>query len=113
MHSRYLKERKEKSSTKGIFFFEFKFSPRLTGFLKNHSTQNVLLNMIDKWKHALDKGRKVDALFIDLSKAFDTLNHNLLLAKCVCLFFQCAKICSILFVGIISKGRYKQGIIYL
>ena len=36
-------------------FFESKFSPQLTGFRKNHSTQNALLNMIEKWKHALDK----------------------------------------------------------
>ena len=37
--------------------------------------------MIEKWKHALDKGKKVATIFMDLSKAFNTLNHNLLLAK--------------------------------
>ena len=37
--------------------------------------------MIEKLKHALDKGKKVDTIFMDLTKAFDTLNHNLLLAK--------------------------------
>ena len=62
-------------------FFESKFSPQLTGFRKNHSTQNALLNMIEKWRHDLDKGKKVGTIFVDLSKAFDTLNHNLLLAK--------------------------------
>ena len=62
-------------------FFESKFSPQLTGFRKNHSTQNALLNMIEKWRHALDKGKKVGTIFMDLSKAFDTLNHNLLFAK--------------------------------
>ena len=30
---------------------------------------------------ALDKGKKVGTIFMDLSKAFDTLNHNLLLAN--------------------------------
>ena len=62
-------------------FFESKFSPQLTGFRKNHSTQNALLNMIEKWKQVLDKVKKVATIFMVLSKAFDTLNHNLLLGK--------------------------------
>ena len=37
--------------------------------------------MIEKWRHALDKGKKVGTTFMDLSKALVTLNHNLLIAK--------------------------------
>ena len=33
----------------------FRFLPLLTEFSKNHSTQNALLNMIEKLKHALDR----------------------------------------------------------
>ena len=51
-----------------------------TGFCKNHNTENVLLNITEKWRHALDKGKTVSTVFMDLPKAFDTLNHNLLLA---------------------------------
>ena len=58
-----------------------KFSKHLTGFRKKHSTQNTLLVMIEKWKTILNKKLKVGALFMDLSIAFDTLDHSLLLAK--------------------------------
>ena len=34
-----------------------------------------------KWKKVLDNGGNNCAVFIDLSKAFDTLNHGLLIAK--------------------------------
>ena len=62
-------------------FMENKFSKCLTGFRKGHSTQHTFMVMIEKWKNSLDKKNKVAALFMDLSKAFDTLNHGLLLAK--------------------------------
>ena len=48
---------------------------------KNLNTQHCLLKMLEKWKKALDKGNFVDAIFMNLSKAFDTLNHDLLIAK--------------------------------
>ena len=57
------------------------FQSILQVFTKNHSTQNELLIMIETWKTLLNKKRKVDALFRDLSKAFDTLDHSLLLVK--------------------------------
>ena len=37
--------------------------------------------MLEQWKRALDKGEYVSALFMDISKAFDTINHHLLIAK--------------------------------
>ena len=47
-------------------FFESKFSPQLTGFRKNYSTQNALLNMIKKLKHVLHRGKEVGTIFMDL-----------------------------------------------
>ena len=40
-----------------------------------------MLIMIEKWKRALDENTKVGAIFVGLSKAFDTLYHRLLPAK--------------------------------
>ena len=53
----------------------------MTGFRKSHGTQHLLVTMLEKWEKAVDNGEYVSALFMDLSKAFDTINHDLLLAK--------------------------------
>ena len=51
------------------------------GFQKGHSTQQCLLVMIEKWHQSLDKGGHYGALVTNLSKAFDCLSHDLLIAK--------------------------------
>ena len=62
-------------------YMEDKLSKYLTGFRKSHGTQHLLVTMLEKWKKAVDNGEYVSALFLDLSKVFDTINHDLLLAK--------------------------------
>ena len=51
------------------------------GFRKNHSTAYALIQLYDKLSNAIDQGKVTLGLFIDLSKAFDTVNHDILLAK--------------------------------
>ena len=53
----------------------------LTGFRKSHGTQHSLMIMLEKWKNVLDKGEYFFVLFMDLSRAIDIINHDLLLAK--------------------------------
>ena len=62
-------------------FMKNKFSPYLCGLRKNHIVQYSFLKMIENWKKQLDNGEKVGVIFMDLSKAFNTINHSLLLAK--------------------------------
>ena len=62
-------------------FMKDKLSNLLIGFRKNHNTQHCLTSLLERWKKTLDKGGYIFAIFMDLSKAFDTLNHKLLIAK--------------------------------
>ena len=62
-------------------FMKDKLSNLLIGFRKNHNTQHCLTNLLERWKKTLDKGGYIFAIFMDLSKALDTLNYILLIAK--------------------------------
>ena len=62
-------------------YMKDKLSKQLTGSRKSHSTQHCLNGMLEIWKNVSDKEGYVCAIFMDLSKAFDTLNHNLLIVK--------------------------------
>ena len=56
-------------------------SPFLCGYRKGFSTQYALLSLIERWILCLDKQGFAGALLLDLCKAFDTINHELLIAK--------------------------------
>ena len=72
----------EKSMYDQIYAHVDKFlSPYLFGYRKNHSTEQCLTIMIEVWKKALDYKNSAGAVLTDLSKAFDCLNHDLLIAK--------------------------------
>ena len=51
------------------------------GFRKGCDTHYCLVKMLEEWKSAVDKGKSFSALLTDLSRAFDCLSHDLLLAK--------------------------------
>ena len=57
-------------------FMENKISKCVTGFRKSRGTQHSLIVMPQKPKKALDKEENMSAIFMDLSKAFDTINHG-------------------------------------
>ena len=61
----------------------------MCGYRKGFSTQHALLSLIEKWKNVLDNKGYGGARLMDLSKAFNTINHDFLIAKLH--FYGCSK----------------------
>ena len=51
------------------------------GFRKNRSTEFAIIELIDKITKGIDEGKYTLGVFLDLSKAFDTLDHRILTKK--------------------------------
>ena len=56
-------------------------SPYLCGYRKGFNSKHALISLIERWRKSLDNKGYGGAVLMDLSKAFDTLNHDLLIAK--------------------------------
>ena len=62
-------------------FIDSKLSSFLSAYRKMYNTQHVLLRLIEEWKNKLDRNYVVGAILMDLSKAFDCIPHDLIIAK--------------------------------
>ena len=62
-------------------FLDNKLSKLQSGLKKGYGTQRCLSLILEIWKGATDNNKAFGALLTDLSKAFDCLSHDLLIAK--------------------------------
>lgn len=62
-------------------FLDQILDPRMAAYRQGYSCQYVLLRLIEDWKKALEENKHVGAILMDLSKAFDCLPHQLIIAK--------------------------------
>ena len=56
-------------------------SQHQTGFRALHSTVTALLEATDSWAYNIDIGNDNAVVFLDLKKAFDTVDHHILLSE--------------------------------
>ena len=62
-------------------YFDECLSIFVSAYRKNYSTQHVLIRLLEEWRIHLDTGKLVGAILMDLSKAFDCIPHDILIAK--------------------------------
>ena len=74
----------EKHVTKHLFAYLNKYKllhEAQSDFRKHHSCQTALIKLINNWLSHIDRGNIVAAIFFDLKKAFDIVDHEILLQK--------------------------------
>ena len=74
----------EKHINKHLIVFLNKYNliyENQSGFRPKHSCQTALIKLIDQWMACIDKGDIIGTLFLDFRKAFDLVDHSILLSK--------------------------------
>ena len=57
------------------------FTKHQHGFMENRSCLTNLLSALESWTRIIDAGHRVDVIYLDYSKAFDTVPHQRFLHK--------------------------------
>ena len=65
-----------------VLIYKYQF-----GFREKHSTQQAIIYLIDKITKSLDSGDIVIGVYLDLKKAFDTVNHKIIKKIYICIWY--------------------------
>ena len=74
-----------------------------------NSTQRALFKLLQSWQEVLDNGGFVGTILMDLSKTYDCIRHNLLIAKLECYGIDKASLSLLLDYLTRRKQRTKIG----
>ena len=72
-----------------------------SGFRSNHSTESAIVRMIDSWLKAVNDGKLTGCVMVDFRKAFDLVDHKILLNKLKC--YKCNETCLSWFESYLSS----------
>ena len=72
-----------------------------SGFRPKHSTESALILMIDSWLKAINEGKIIGCVLVDFRKAFDLVDHHILLKKLQC--YKCNESCLSWFDSYLSQ----------
>ena len=72
-----------------------------SGFRVKHSTESALILMVDSWLKALNAGKLIGTVMVDFRKAFDLVDHQILLRKLQS--YKCSDICLSWFKSYLSN----------
>ena len=64
-----------------VSYFSKYLPPFISAYRKNYSTQQVLIRLLEEWREKLDENFIVGAVLMDLSKVFNCISNNLIIAK--------------------------------
>ena len=56
-------------------------SPYVSAYRKGYNSQHVLIRIFEEWRQHLKNNKVVEGVFMNLSKAFDCVPHDLVIAK--------------------------------
>ena len=92
-----------------ISYFDNILSPMLCAYRKRYSCSNLLIKCTENWKHSLDNNEFVGCILMDLSKAFDVIPHDLLVAKLSAYGFT-TEACDLVYSYLVGRNqRVKLG----
>ena len=84
--------------------------PEQSGFRPHHSCTTALTRITDSWLHSINEGKMIGILYVDLHKAFDSINHTLLLKKNCLKEYRCRNTdAKYVVFGTLGEGLVESG----